>query len=299
MNAPPAPAKPAGVVGRRTRVLAAAVMAPVAILGVLFLPSSLLAAAVGGLMMFGLWEWSALAGLTERVPRAAYLSANALLMAALAWGAGPALAPIKLIALLGVPWWMLVSLWMLRFDFASADKAWTRLLKLCAGTFSVLPAWAAMYWLHHGDGGGASGLGHDAAKGPVWTLFVLLIVWAADTGAYFVGVRFGRRKLAPRISPGKSWEGLFGGLGATLLLALAMLPLLGLKWPQLPQLLLLTLITALVSVLGDLFESLLKRHAGAKDSSDLIPGHGGMLDRIDSLLAALPVFVLCKIWLEL
>lgn len=299
MNATPSPAGSAAMVERRIRVLAAAVMAPVAILGVLFLPSNLLAALVAALLMFGLWEWSALAGLAERLPRAAYLLGNAMLMAALAWGAGPSLTPIKLIALIGALWWLLVPLWLLRFEFASVERPWTRVLKLCAGTVSVLPAWAAMYWLHHGDADGAVGIGHEAAKGPVWTLFVLLVVWAADTGAYFVGVRFGRRKLVPRISPGKSWEGLFGGLGAVMLLAVAMLHWLGLQWLQLPQLLFLTVLTALVSVVGDLFESLLKRHAGAKDSSHLIPGHGGMLDRVDSLLAALPVFVLGKIWLEL
>jgi phosphatidate cytidylyltransferase len=280
---------------RRTRVLAALVMLPVAVLGVLLLPSNLLAAAIAAIMVLGLWEWSALAGLQDRVARAAYLLANAMLLAALAWGAGPQLVPIKLVALAGVLWWLLVPLWLLRFDFASADTPFARVLKLLAGSICVLPAWAAIFWLHNG----ADGVGDSAGRGPAWTLFVLALVWAADTGAYFAGSRWGRRKLAPRISPGKSWEGLFGGLVAAMLLAAITLPWLGLQWRQLPPLLLLSLLTVLVSVEGDLFESLLKRHAGAKDSSDLIPGHGGVLDRIDSLLAALPVFVLGKIWLEL
>ena len=282
-------------VGRRTRVIAAAVMLPVAVLAVLFLPSNMLAAGIGLLMMVGLWEWSVLAGLSRLVPRAAYLAVNALLLAALAWAAGPELAPIKLVALAGVAWWLLVPIWLLHFDFAREDRPWACALKLFAGTAGVIPAWAAIYWLHHG----AAGLGHAPDKGPMWTLFVLLVIWAADTGAYFAGSRWGRRKLAPRISPGKSWEGLFGGLGLALALAAAALPLLGLAWWQLPQLLMLVMLTVLVSVAGDLFESLVKRHAGAKDSSHLIPGHGGVLDRIDSLLAALPVFVLGKIWLEI
>lgn len=289
MNAP----KPGS--SRRTRILAALVMLPAAVAGVLLLPSNLLAAAIAVIMVLGLWEWSALAGLDGRVGRAAYLLANAMLLAALAWGAGPELVPIKLVALAGVLWWLLVPLWLLKFDFASADTPFARVLKLLAGSICVLPAWAAIFWLHHG----AAGIGHAAGRGPLWTLYVLAIVWAADTGAYFAGSRWGRRKLAPRISPGKSWEGLFGGLVAAMALAAIALPFLGLHWSQLPQLLLLSLLTVLVSVEGDLFESLLKRHAGAKDSSDLIPGHGGVLDRIDSLLAALPVFVLCKIWLEL
>jgi phosphatidate cytidylyltransferase len=281
--------------GRRARILAALVMLPVAVGGVLLLPSNLLAAAIALLMVLGLWEWSALAGLRGRVARAAWLLGNALLLAALAWAAGPELLPIKLVALAGVLWWLLVPLWLLRFDFLRADSAFARAFKLFAGSASVLPAWAAIFWIHHGD----AGIGHAPGRGPAWTLFVLAIIWAADTGAYFAGSRWGRRKLAPRISPGKSWEGLLGGLAGAALLAALALPWLGLEWRQLPSLLLLTLLTVLVSVEGDLFESLLKRHAGAKDSSDLIPGHGGVLDRIDSLLAALPVFVLAKIWLEL
>ncbi len=272
----------------RTRVIAAAVMAPVAILSVLYLPSHFLAALVAAVMMLGLWEWTLLAGLRDRVSRAAYLVANAGLMATLVWGAGTGLFTLKLVSLLGVVWWLLVLLWLLKFDFASRETAWSRALKLFAGSLCVIPAWAAISWLHASQ-----------AKGPVWALFALLIVWAADSGAYFIGVRFGKHKMAPRISPGKSWQGFFGGLPAALLLAVIALSFLGIGWSSLPDLLLLTAVTSLFSVAGDLFESLLKRHAGAKDSSDLIPGHGGALDRVDSLLAALPVFVVGKEWLGL
>ena len=271
---------------RQTRVIAAAVMAPVVILGVLYLPSEFLAAAVAGLMMLALWEWTLLAGLRNPLWRAAYLIGNAVLMAALVWAGGRGLFTLKLVSLLGCVWWWLVPLWLMRFGFASGDNGGARALKLFAGSISIIPAWAALCWLH------AAG-----PNGPAWALFALLIVWAADSGAYFVGVRFGKRKLAPRISPGKSWEGVFGGLLTTLLLAAAASPVLGLSWNLLPTLLLLTAITAAFSVVGDLFESLLKRHAGIKDSSDLIPGHGGMLDRVDSLLAALPIFVVGKEWL--
>lgn len=273
---------------RRTRVIAAAIMAPVAILAVLYLPSEFLAALVAALMMLGLWEWTLLAGLRDRVWRAAYLVGNAALMVALVWGAGRGLFTLKLVSLLGALWWLLVLLWLTRFEFAASDNGWSRALKLFAGSVSVIPAWAALCLLHASQ-----------PKGPAWALFALLIVWAADSGAYFIGVRFGKNKLAPRISPGKSWEGFFGGLLATLLLATVALSFLGLSWTSLPGILLLTAVTALFSVAGDLFESLLKRHAGTKDSSDLIPGHGGVLDRVDSLLAALPVFVVGKEWLGL
>ncbi len=273
---------------RRARVATALVMAPVAIGAVLLLPTPMLAALIAGLMMLGLWEWTLLAGTHAPTARATYLAANVAMMTALAWAAGTGLAVLQMASYVGVGWWLLVLVWLSRFDFASVDSFGSRVLKLVAGSLSVIPAWAALCWLHMTD-----------PNGHAWALYALLIVWLADTGAYFVGVRFGKHKMAPRISPGKSWEGFAGGLVATGLLAVAGIPLLGLDWNQLPTLLLLTAIAALFSVAGDLFESLLKRHAGTKDSSHLIPGHGGVLDRVDSLLAALPIFAVGKHWLGL
>lgn len=273
---------------RRQRVLSASLLAPAAIAAVLWLPTPWLAALVAALLLAGLWEWALLAGVDDRVPRAAYLLANGLLMAALVWGGGPSLFPLKLVALIGVGWWLLALLWLWRYDFASGDTGTARALKLLAGSLAVVPAWCALGWLHA-----------DPDLGPRWSLFALGLVWAADSGAYFAGMRFGRRKLAPRISPGKSWEGVWGGLAASLLLALAVPPVLGVAWGSLPALVLLALVTVAVSIVGDLFESLLKRHSGAKDSGSVIPGHGGLMDRLDSLLAALPVFAVGKAWLGL
>ena len=119
----------------------------------------------------------------------------------------------------------------------------------------------------------------------------------ADTGAYFAGRKFGRHKLSPRISPNKTVEGLAGGAMAALAIGLLFAMLAGASAAQLPWVGLTVIITVIASVVGDLFESLLKRHAGVKDSGDLIPGHGGLLDRMDSVLAALPAFVLCKEWM--
>jgi len=211
-----------------------------------------------------------------------------LMMLALAWGSGRGLFGLKLISLIGAVWWLFVCLWLWRFEFAKADTSINRSLKLLAGSLCVIPAWCALAWLH-GNG----------MIGPRWALFAIAIAWAADTGAYFAGVRFGKTKLAPRISPGKSWEGVIGGVVAILLLAVAATPWLGLFWSELSWLLLLTIVTMVFSVVGDLFESLMKRHSGYKDSSDLIPGHGGLMDRLDSLLAVLPIFVIGKSWLDL
>jgi phosphatidate cytidylyltransferase len=133
------------------------------------------------------------------------------------------------------------------------------------------------------------------ARSPALLLALMAIVWVADTAAYFAGRRFGRRKLAPSISPGKTWEGVYGALVAVAVYALALLPFAeraGYSDPLLPAgaiaWVALVLALAGVSIVGDLFESQLKRHRGVKDSGKLLPGHGGVLDRIDALMAALP-----------
>jgi phosphatidate cytidylyltransferase len=274
-------------VSRKQRITTALVLAPLPILAILFLPTPWLAALVAAVLLAGLWEWTSFAGLTETLPRAGVLTANALLIAALVWASGPGLVPLKLAALLGVLWWAVVMLWLARPTFANADTQGARALKLLAASLCVIPAWCAVGWLHAGP------------LGPRWTLFAIVLVWAADSGAYFAGSKFGRHKLAPAISPGKTWEGVAGGMATAMLLAVAAVKPLGLSWSALPALALLTAITAGISVVGDLFESLMKRHSGMKDSGTIFPGHGGVMDRIDSLLAALPVFVVGKSWLGL
>jgi phosphatidate cytidylyltransferase len=273
---------------RKQRVTTALFLAPLPILAVLFLPTPWLAAAVAAVLLAGLWEWTHFAGVHERLPRASFLAANALLMASLVWGGGPSLFTLKLAALLGVLWWALVCLWLARPGFGRADTPGNRALKLLAGTLGIVPAWCALGWLHSEDPYGAR-----------WSLYAIALVWVADSGAYFAGSKWGRRKLAPAISPGKSWEGVYGGLAACALFAIPAVPVLGLAWSQLPALWLVTLAVAAISVVGDLFESLMKRHSGVKDSGALFPGHGGLMDRLDSLLAALPVFVVGKAWLGL
>ena len=122
-------------------------------------------------------------------------------------------------------------------------------------------------------------------------MYLFLLVWGADSGAYFVGRKFGKKKLAPNVSPNKSVEGLYGGILTSMLIVVAVASLyLDMTWPELCLFLILSVITVFSSVLGDLFESMIKRRAGIKDSGRILPGHGGVLDRIDSLLAAAPIF---------
>ena len=181
---------------------------------------------------------------------------------------------------MSLAWWCVALVWVIRFeqghDVAALDGA---IMGGIVGWMVIVPAWAGLVYVH------ASG-----EDGPSRVLFMLLVVWAADIGAYFAGRRFGARKLAALTSPGKSVEGVAGAMAAVGALGVAA----GL-WLSLPLVLvgllaLLCVAVGALSVLGDLMESLVKRKSGVKDSGNLLPGHGGILDRIDSLTAAAPAF---------
>lgn len=279
----------------KTRVLAALVMAPAVIAAVLLLPTQWLMLPSAVIFLLALWEWLKLADIEDTLARSILLACNLALMVALVWGSRSphpgALPLLQLAVVLGVAWWLLAVLWLRHYDFASQHEGNARIFKLAAGTAAVVPAWCALAVIHASQ-----------PNGHRWLLLALLLVWAADSGAYFCGRRFGGqwfggRKLAPRISPNKTLEGVAGGAALATLVGVAGALLIGAPLRQLPAVAVVAVFTVLFSVLGDLFESLLKRHVGAKDSGTLIPGHGGVLDRIDSLLAALPMFALGKSWL--
>lgn len=279
----------------KTRVLAALVMAPAVIGAVLLLPTQWLMLLAALVFLIAQWEWLKLVGIDDTLARTSLLTCNLALMVALVWGSRSphtnALPLFQVTVMIGVIWWLLSLLWLRHYDFAAQPDSRARMLKLAAGTAAIVPAWCALAIIHHSQPHGAG-----------WLLLSLLLVWAADSGAYFTGRRFGGqwfkgRKLAPRISPNKTLEGVTGGVALALAVALIGALLLGAKAAQLPAVLFVSALTVLFSVAGDLFESLLKRHASVKDSGTLIPGHGGVLDRVDSILAALPVFALGKVWL--
>jgi phosphatidate cytidylyltransferase len=192
----------------------------------------------------------------------------------------PPLWALLLVA--GVAWWLLACVWLRHFAFGAAPTGENRNLKLLAGAFVIVPAWVALVQVHD----------ESRPHAHAWTLLALVIVWAADIGAYFSGRAFGRRKLAPQISPGKTWAGAWGALVSGVLVMLAGGWLLGVRDAHLLGLAVLAPVMVAASIVGDLLESLMKRHAQVKDSGTLFPGHGGLLDRLDSVFAALPVFAL-------
>ncbi len=255
----------------KTRVITALVLASGITAAILYLPTWVVSWIIGLFWLGGAWEWAGLARLDGAV-RIGYVAVLAGLMLVLAdWGlAGGWSLPVMIVA---VVWWAAAALGL---------GAYPRPIPLAgvgvAGPIALLPAWFLLTHLHG-----------SASQGPGLTLTILLIVWAADVGAYLVGGTWGRVKLAPDVSPGKTWEGVLGGMGLAALIALAAGIFLDLPTGTFVA---IGVAAALVSVIGDLTVSMFKRNVGLKDSGRLLPGHGGILDRIDSLAAATPVFAL-------
>jgi phosphatidate cytidylyltransferase len=231
------------------------------------------------------WEWGRLngAGSAASMAMAGLLGLACLGALVAGWTAQ---AP-------AATWWVAAALWVFGGTIAlrSGPRAWPQLPRAARWLIGLVGLWAA--WL---------AISHAREVGINFMLSVFCLVWMADIAAYFGGRTFGRHKLAPTISPGKSWEGVWTGMAGVLLLALAWRPLAEVFAPDSPSLFdrlrdsvglagavpALLLLSAM-SVVGDLVESLVKRAAGAKDSSRLLPGHGGVLDRVDALLPVFPI----------
>ncbi len=287
----------------RTRVISALVMAPAAIAAILLLPTQWMSVLAAVVFLGALWEWLKLSDVDDTLARSILIALNLLLLVVLVWGShskqGGTTALLQLMTMIGVVWWCFSAVWMRYPSFGSHHESWSRVFKLFAASLAVLPAWCALMLLHSGAEDVVKlGLWH-LPSGHWWLLTALATVWMADSGAYFAGKRFGKRKMSPRISPNKTVEGLIGGIVMGVITCMVFSLATGISAASLPMVALIGFITVVAAVIGDLFESMLKRHAGAKDSSDLIPGHGGILDRVDSVLAALPVFALSKLLLGL
>lgn len=259
------------------RVVTAVVLLAVLLLVFFRLPPPAAVGLIGAFISIAAWEWSGFLGTRAFAGRATYVLALMLGMAGSVWLI-PAQVPLLPMLWLSLAWWGCAFVWLLYYP----TRIRPEIGALC-GFLVIIPAWAAIVALLD-----------LPERGAEYVLFVLVLVWAADIGAYFVGRRFGRRKLAPRVSPGKTWEGFVGGLAAS-----AGAAVVGAWWFGLPalQLLAVGLTVGAISVVGDLTVSMFKRNAGLKDSGNLFPGHGGVLDRVDSVTAAVPLFALEFIWL--
>ena len=269
----------------KQRVITGLIMAGLFLAAVVFLPLPALAAAFGLVVAAGSWEWSRLAGWQSPLTRSVYVLVLIALIAALyhycQLGNDPLPEQVQPFLGMACLWWSFALLWVKSYPLSAV--LWrTVFMRSLMGFLILAPAWLAAVFLL------------SFPRGGLLVVVMVLIVAAADIGAYFSGKTFGKHKLAEKVSPAKTWEGFWGGMAGCVLLAV-------LLWYLLPEqsahiglvsVIAVTVTTALVSVVGDLSVSMVKRESGVKDSGSLLPGHGGVLDRLDSICGAAPVFAL-------
>lgn len=267
----------------KQRIITALILAPLALWAILSLQNDTLSLILGIIFTLGAWEWSRLVGLECHLSRIGYSA----VFPAIFYFLYPLLSEgtwAQFILTLAIVWWVMALGSVVTYPRSGEFWKGSAVARAIAGFLALIPSWAALSLIH-------------SEYGPGFFVLLMLLIWGADSGAYFAGRAFGKRKLAPKVSPGKSWEGVIGGLLTALVAAVV-----ATQWLEavggLAGFLTLVVITVFISVLGDLSESLFKRVMALKDSGGILPGHGGVLDRIDSLTAAAPIFALGLLWLS-
>ena len=272
----------------KQRIITALILAPLVILGIFQLPLMGFVAFIAAITLIGFWEWTQFVDAKSRmlalIPAVLIGGASLLYVPFDAISLNQSLPIYQMILFLGAVWWVFSS--VLAITYPRSSQLWehSRLLRHMFGLLTLLPFFWSVLLLR------AENIELTQYHGAKLVLFVCFIVWVADSGAYFAGKSLGKHKMAPSVSPNKTIEGLIGGIITALIVAWFSAQWFELEFSSTSTMLLITFVTVIISVLGDLVESMFKRVAGIKDSSNIIPGHGGVLDRIDSLTAAFPVF---------
>ena len=258
----------------RQRIFTTAMLAPLFLAAVGYLPNPFLAGLFGLIILIGAWELSRLVQLNQQPQQSLYLISLAVAMLVMYHISQPAI--IFSLQIITTLCWASITLWALyrRRPLTKVSNRRPRIL--ISGTFALLITWISLVQLHQ-------------TAGVIWLFGLFILIWSVDIGAYFTGRQWGKRRISPQISPGKTWAGAFGAMAAATLYAIGFS-----LWQAVPlvYMILFSYVVTWLSIGGDLAESVLKRQASVKDSSNLLPGHGGILDRIDSLLAAAPAYTL-------
>lgn len=281
----------------KQRVITALVLAPSVIAALFFLPLTYLSYFIAAVLALGAWEWAALSGMRNPIAKIGYavaifaiiLGIHSVVPPDMVWASGQVSPVMLLILFIAAIWWSLATCLVIAFPSGKGVWSDSISLKAVAGIVTLVPAWAAVMILR------ASLFDTQMEYGFWLLLFALALVWAADIGGYVFGKSFGKHKLMPNVSPGKTIEGMLGGLLSASLLVVVAVYVLGLADTNWYTWVIVAVVTVIFSVFGDLTESMLKRLVGMKDSGSLLPGHGGIMDRIDSLTAALPIFALAYV----
>ncbi|CAH1600018.1 CDP-diglyceride synthetase [Vibrio owensii] len=274
----------------KQRIITALILAPLVILGIFKLPLIGFIIALTAITLLGFWEWTQFTESNSRiaalVPAVVVTGLSFLFISPDAASLNQIATPHYTVLALGFAWWIIAS--GMAITYPKTTNLWqnSKALRHVFGFLTLIPFLWSVIILR------ASDISVDPYHGAKLVLYVCFLVWAADSGAYFAGKSMGKRKMAPHVSPNKTIEGLIGGIIAALIVGWLFAGWFDIQFTSPIHMVIITLITVVISVLGDLVESMFKRVSGIKDSSNIIPGHGGILDRIDSLTAAFPVFAL-------
>jgi phosphatidate cytidylyltransferase len=256
------------------RLITAIILIPLTIIGLFYLTPPWFCILTGLLSLAAALEWTNLMGVKSIYGRAFYLLIAAIIFTWILF------ISVQKVFLAAFIWWIIAAI--LVMTYPKSNKWWNKgvVARGMMGLFVIAPCWAALNFMRNQN------------DGILAILFLFVLIWGADSAAYFTGKKWGKTKLAALVSPGKSTQGCYGALIFSALITLLVLWLGGIPRAIWSFALILSLVTVIFSILGDLFESMMKREVGLKDSGRLLPGHGGLLDRIDSLTAAAPIFVL-------
>jgi len=265
------------------RLLTAFILGPLVLWGIYALPELYFLLFVLLLVTMGAWEWSAFAGWNHKSSRSIFTALSAALYSSILWFNHIEIN--QAVILISLVWWLLCIPLLISFPFKQSHLLQKKLIKAIVGILLLLATLISMVMIRNNPNYGSE-----------YILYLIFIIWFADSGAYFAGRSLGKNKLIPNVSPGKTWEGVVGAIVVTFIVSIASLYILDIPSSDSILFIIVTFVTVVYSIVGDLSESMFKRMENIKDSGNILPGHGGILDRIDSMMSAFPIFF-AGLWL--